>query len=289
MPNVKIFTERLSSLSYDFAKKNNIYLLATNIVTENENFKDDNDAQAHEFFKKIDLFEKIPSTATPSLGEVCNFIKSNIGDSREGIYLTPSSKLSSLYSLALKAADVLKEEEIDLSVFETPAVVSIEGWYALKAAELSNQGKSKKEILESLNKIKLDRRIVEYGVIETLKYLEKNGRIGKAKAFLGGVFKFKPIITEKDGELGPVTKVRTNSQGMRTIFNLIKEDMKRIGAKKARVMFDFGISDQFIRTVLEKELLREFPTFEIVSYNQISIVIACHFGPSVWGISLFFE
>jgi DegV family protein with EDD domain len=65
-------------------------------------------------------------------------------------------------------------------------------------------------------------RIRLLGVFDTLKYLLRSGRIGKAKALLGSVLNVKPLLTMRDGELFPVGQVRTRSKGIERLFDLVK-------------------------------------------------------------------
>ena len=60
-------------------------------------------------------------------------------------------------------------------------------------------------------------------LFDTLKYLAKGGRIGKAKAFLGSVLNVKPILTIKDDEFVPVGQVRSRSKGIEKLFSFIED------------------------------------------------------------------
>ncbi len=287
MANVKIITERIASLSYKQAKKLGISLLPVNIIYKDKVIRDDNDEKADKFLKDLPTFDEIPSTAVPPVGEMYAFFKSEMQDTDEAIYIAASSKLSGIYDAGLKASDMLKKDGKTLKVFDSYGVVSIEGMYAYEAQNMSNDGRNLDDILVQLEKLKDDRKVVEYGVIETLKYLVKNGRIGKAKGWISNLLSFKPIISAKDGVLEPISKVRTHNQGLEKMVQLIKSDIERTNATNIEIMLDYSISDEFLNTTVIPRLRDEFNP-KIVSINQISIVIACHLGPTVWGVCVKF-
>jgi len=283
MANVKIITERIASLSYKQAEKLGISLLPVNIIYKDEVIKDDNDENADKFLHDMQTFDEIPSTAVPPVGQMYEFFKREMQDTDQAIYIAASSKLSGIYDAGLKASQMLEKDGKSLKVFDSYGVVSIEGMYAYEAQKLSNEGKYLDDIFHHLEKLKNERKVVEYGVIETLKYLEKNGRIGKAKSWLAGIFSFKPIISAKDGLLEPISKVRTHNQGLEKIVQLIKSDIERTKAASIEIMLDYSLDDRFIKDTVIPRIRDEFNP-KILSINQISIVIACHLGPTVWGV-----
>ena len=288
MHKIVIITERLASLSYKFAEENNIHLFPVNIIYKDEIFKDDNDIKANKFLNELPTFDEIPSTAVPSIGELYELFKVILKNSKEGIYISASSKLSGIYNVGLKVSKMLKNDGINLKVFDSYGVVSIEGMYTIEALKLSKEGKDLDTIYKQLEIIKKERNIVEYGVLETLKYLQKNGRIGKAKAWIANLFSFKPLISAKNGELEPIAKVRTNEQGLNLIVSKIKKDLENKNNKKITVMFDYSLSTDYLKDEVEPRIKKEFNS-NIISYNQISIAVACHLGPSVWGVCVKYE
>jgi DegV family protein with EDD domain len=59
-------------------------------------------------------------------------------------------------------------------------------------------------------------------LLDTLEYLKRGGRIGKAKALLGSVLNLKPMLTMKDGELVPAGQARTRAKGIDKLFEYVK-------------------------------------------------------------------
>jgi len=287
MSKVAIITERLSSLSYDFADKHNITLLPANVIQDEKVIKDDSDEKANSFLKSLDPKGNIPSTSTSSIGEVFKLFQEATKDTDQGIYISSSPKLTAFHDVGVKAAKLLKKQGKNIQVFNSNLTLSAIGMMAYEASQLSENQGDVESIMQFLTTIRDEHRITEFGVIETLKFLVKNGRIGKAKAWLANIFSFKPIISIKDGELDPVTRVRTNDQALETLVRLTREKMESLGSKKLKIMFDYGISDEYIQEKAQKRFKEEFDA-EIISINQISIAIGCHLGPNIWGLALYF-
>lgn len=285
---VKIITERASSLSYDFANKQNIFLIPIKIIIGDNTLKDDSDEKAQQFLIDLQTMEEIPSTAIPSLGEMTDYLRQATAETDRAIYITITSKLSGIYSQGVKAAEILAKEGKDIRIFDSETVVSMEGLYVYKANELSKQGKSIDEIMAFLENARSERLVDEFVALETLKYLEKNGRIGKAKAMISNLFSFKPVITIKNGVIEPIGKIRTNEQAIDFIIERIREGIIRTGAKKLLVMYDFGLDPRFVKVMVQAQMQREFD-IELITYNQLSTAIACHSGPEAWGVGVFYE
>ena len=288
MAQVKIIAGRIASLSYKFANEQGIHLIPVNIMIGEKTIKDDDDLKARKFLRDMPNLEVIPSTGVPSHGELLKAYKEATKDSDQALHVSVSSKLSNFYSRGIVASKALKKEGKDIQVFDTGTAVSMQGMFAYMATQFSRQGDAIEKILSKLEKLRDERRIVEYGVINTLKYLEKNGRIGKAQAWLGTIFSFKPIISAKDGVLEPVGKVRTDPQALEFVVKKVHEDIERTKARNVEVMYDYGINDEFLRKEVNPRIMKEFNA-KVISFNQISSAIACHLGPEVWGVCVKLE
>ncbi len=87
------------------------------------------------------------------------------------------------------------------------------GLIAMETAKIAISGKSLQQVAMEA------RQLIPF---DTLKYLAKGGRIGKAKALLGSVLSVKPLLTVKDGELVPAGQVRTRSMGIQRLFDFTR-------------------------------------------------------------------
>ncbi len=288
MQKVKIITERLASISYRFAEKHNIALFPVNIMHKGKTYTDDDDAKAKDFLQKLETVEEIPTTGTPPLGHMIKAFEKATDKIKDAIYISPSSKLSSIHDHGVNVAKKLAEKGRNIKVFDSLTTVSMQGMMAYEAAKMAEEGEDIDTVYSHLKNLRDNRLIVEYGTLESLKFLKKSGRIGKGKSFFASLFSLKPVISAQNGELQPIGRVRTNEQGLDTVIKKIKEDMKRTGAEKLSVMYDYGLNEAYIRETVDPRMQKEFDT-KIISFNQISIAIASHLGPNVWGVCAKFD
>ena len=62
-----------------------------------------------------------------------------------------------------------------------------------------------------------------YAMVDTMEYLQKGGRIGKAQAFMGSLLKVKPILKVANGEVLPVDRPRNLRRGLQRLESLVRE------------------------------------------------------------------
>ena len=110
---------------------------------------------------------------------------------------------------------------MDTIVTRNSLTISIAvGLIVIQAAKMAKSGMSLQEILAEVGKIIPNTHLLI--LFDTLKYLVKGGRVGKAKALLGSVLSVRPLLTVRDGELVPLGQVRTRSKGIDRLLDFVK-------------------------------------------------------------------
>ena len=100
----------------------------------------------------------------------------------------------------------------------------------VKAAEMAAAGESKESILAEIERLNKDKKL--YFLVDTLEYLQKGGRIGKAAALFGSILNVKPILSlDDEGTVTAVDKVRGTKKAMQRIMELFKNDFGSIPLK----------------------------------------------------------
>ena len=90
----------------------------------------------------------------------------------------------------------------------------------IQAAKMAESGINLQQIVDELNKMIPGMHLLI--LFDTLKYLVKGGRVGKAKGLVGSVLNVKPLLAVKDGELVPSGQVRTRSKGIDRLLDFVK-------------------------------------------------------------------
>ncbi len=190
--------------------------------------------------------------------------------------ITISSKLSNTNENFQLIVQKLREEGINnIEVFDSKTA-SIKQYYViLRAMEhLKETG--------NLTQSDIDRLVDEgklYFYLPTLEYLERGGRIGKAKALLGKILSIKPILTtDNEGEVSALASVRTFEKGIEALQNMI-EDF-------AKDNKEFLVIAGFISETSKKNVSRVVEPFleNIAGFVKIGPAIGVHVGPDVFGI-----
>ena len=146
---------------------------------------------------------------------------------------------------------------------------------------MRDAGYSMEELLAVLDKQKYMTKI--NFTVDSLDYLQKGGRIGKAAALAGAILNIKPIIVMRDGELYPESKVRGHKKALKTIMEMTRSE---IGSEKEhyRVLLVRGEKERHA-TVEEMRQTLLAEGFDVMDEIwPVGITIGTHTGPTPIGI-----
>ena len=265
---VKIVTDSVSDIPSNLASSLDITMVPLTVNFGVESFLDGVEITPQEFFEKITTASSLPTTAAPSIGAFSEVYKDLTGKGHEVVSLHVSGKLSATLSSATQAAAELGNEHV--SVVDTQAVSAMEALIVTAAARVAIAGGSVEEVIAKA-KSSIGKTAV-YVVLDTLEYLQKGGRIGRAAALMGGLLNIKPILTLNDGEVHPHEKVRTRAKALARIIEIVQAGGPY---EEITVMHASAKDDaEYLTSVLEP-MCSELP---IVS-SQIGPVVGTHAGP----------
>src|SRR5207248_4481524 len=133
-----------------------------------------------------------------------------------------SSKVSGTYGAAEMAAKSVDAEHIE--VIDSLTASMALGFLALEGAKLAKTGASRTAVADRIRALIPKARAL--AAIDTLTYLERGGRIGRARALLGSLLNFKPLITLQDSEVAPLGRARGRAQAIDKLVDLLRRDGK---------------------------------------------------------------
>jgi DegV family protein with EDD domain len=237
------------------------------------------DLTPDEFYDRLEAMKpEIPSTAQPSSGIFAD-IYHKIADAAQIMSIHVSSGLSGTINSARMGAEQIKEKVV--SVVDSMTLSGGERFQVLAAAKAAKQQWKLDAILERLAKIR-DNTEVLY-TLETLEYLARGGRIGRAQALLGSVLKIKPVIhvDRADGKYSTLGKTRT----IPAALEFITDHLQQMFAEKelwVSVMHGrFGDGAKTLADLLSQRL--NIKKLEIL---RISPVLGVHTGPGIVGAAV---
>jgi DegV family protein with EDD domain len=150
------------------------------------------------------------------------------------------------------------------------------GFMALEGAKLARAGQDRQAVAERLRALVPKARVV--CVVDTLTYLERGGRIGKARALLGSLLNVKPILQLKDGEVVPVGRARGRPQALNRLVELLARDGQ---VSQLAIMHGAAPADA---EQLRDRVAASYPGLDI-RLTEIGAVLGTHTGPGVIGFT----
>lgn len=278
---VKIVTDSTADLPQVLAEELDIAVVPLKVHFGEEEYLDWIELDSESFFQKLKNSDTMPRTSQPSPADFEAVYKrvGEYGDSIISLHI--SAQLSGTYQSATIAKSML--EDMDIEVIDSKVTSMALGLVVVEAARAAKEGKSKEEIL-ALVYNNMSKCRIFFGV-DTLEYLQKNGRIGKAAALLGGMLNVKPVLTLENGAIIPKEKVRGKSKLQQVLVDTLAQEAD--GEVKGRVVVLHG--DALDDALKLKEKIDEKYNFKESLISQIGAVIGTHTGPGVLGVAVIYE
>jgi DegV family protein with EDD domain len=243
-----------------------------------QSYRDYVEIGPREFYARLRTVTTLPTTSQPTPGDFLAAYEELVGYER--IYsLQISAKLSGTYESARTAARELGDKVRVVDTGTASAAITMLGFAIQRRLE---RGTSDEEIDELVGRYKRDAGLLF--TVDTLEFLQKGGRIGKAAAFAGNLLHIKPILSIADGEVLPVKRVRGNQKAVQEFARAFTESSRdtpdlHVGIAHA----DAPEREQALRALVTD--LR--PNAQIDVATTLGAVVGTHAGPGTVGFFWF--
>jgi DegV family protein with EDD domain len=212
---VKIVTDSVADIPPDIVKDLDITLIPVLLRFGEETYRDGIDMTTDQFYERLTTSKVMPTTSVPSLDLFARTYARLAEETHEILVIMLSSKLSGLHNAARQSAELM-EGDCRIEVLDSGCAVMAQGFVVIKAARAAKEGATLDEILEIVrNNLP---RVDMHAAFDTLEYLKRGGRIGRAQAFMGSVLRVNPIITLKDGVVEPAGRARSRSKAINHLY-----------------------------------------------------------------------
>lgn len=275
MTQVRIVTDSTADLPEEVRERLGIEMVPLQVLFGSESFLDSITLKAEQFYDKLVAFGGLPTTSQPSPAEFMSVYERILDETPDAAILSIhlSSQFSGTYQSAVIANSML-EREADVTVFDSRSASCGIGMLVVRAAEMAQAGSSKVEIVAEIERMRSSTEL--YFLVETLEYLQKGGRIGKASALIGSILNIKPILSiDQTGVIVPVDKVRGSKKAIQRIIDLLKE--KFPGDVPVSVHFAWT-SQRGSALELYEAVKASFNVAQI-STTTLGPVVGAHVGP----------
>lgn len=277
MANVKIVADSTCDLPIAITKNLDIEIIPANVIFDNKIYSHYNISN-DEFYQRLAKGE-MPSTGVPAPNVFKKAFDNALNTTDDVIVLTLSKKLSAMFQTATLVVNNFFDERITIVDSET---VTLEmGLIAYLAAKQAKEGVSKEEILQTINDFLIPNSQL-IGIVDTLKYLKKSGRVSTISWLIGSVLSIKPIIRIEDGLIKSPGKVR----GKVHAIEILEDVAQKIVANKKSDSIIVGHSHDLERALEFEKLIKELPDAPTdILVGEIGPVVGTHLGPGAIGFA----
>ncbi|MDY3016254.1 DegV family protein [Blautia sp.] len=271
-----IITDSASDITEKEAEEMDIRLVWLKTKFSDGDFPMKTEEDFCRFFDKLAEEKDLPMTSQPSPEEYLEFFEEAKSKEEEVLVLTLSSGLSGTVNAANLAKQMSEYDKI--WIIDSEQAIITQRFLVQKAVELRKEGKTTEDIVEILEELK--KRVTVCGMLDTLTYLRKGGRIPAALAVVGNMLHIKPVIELKDKTLTMLGKARGRSGGMKYLWKEFESyDIDREEPVYFGYTSDREIGEKFMMDTVEKYGLKNYKLYPVGG------IIGTHVGPACVAIS----
>lgn len=214
---IRIITDSTCEAPAEVLHHPAVTVVPLSVVFGQEALRDGVEITREQFWARLPNSDPLPTTSQAAPSDFLGLYQSFTGAGDEVIVLPLSGKLSGTLSSAVIAYESHPGWAVD--VIDSKSVSIGLGLLLQEAVKMIDAGTTRAEIVARL--LALREKVQIVFVVETLEYLLKGGRIGKAQAFVGTVLKFKPLLGIVDGEVVPLARVRSMAKALEAAQDLL--------------------------------------------------------------------
>lgn len=275
MARVAVVTDSTADLPAALTERYEIAMVPLVVNWDGQTYRDKLDLSTAEFYRRLRTSKSLPKTGAPSLASFESTFREQLQQHSDVICINLAGRLSGTYEVAKRAAQSVAPDHI--WVIDSSSVSICMAWLVELTARLAQQGREPLEIVNEVEDARGRLRIV--ALLETLEFLQRGGRIGRAAALAGTLLSVKPILSVKDGEVAPVERVRTMQSALRRLVELVVG----LGPVERLGVIDGDAATN--ATQVAGQLHAHFPDLEI-DRGELGPVVGTHGGPGVVGVGV---
>jgi DegV family protein with EDD domain len=275
---IRIVTDTDSNLPQDVVDEYGITLVPIQIIFGDKVLRERIDLTDAESYRMMSAAKELPKTSQPPIGAFKTAYEDILAGEPDAQILSIhiSNKLSGTIASARQAADLLPDA--DITLFDTLSASLGQGLMVVRAAEMARQGADVAAILKTLEAMR--ERMEVFFVLNTLEYLAKGGRIGKASHLVGQLLDIKPILVLEDGEIDAHSRHRTWRRAVDALCELIMASAE--GAESIHIGVLHAVSEEPARA-LAGELAEALKPATLI-LGEVGPGLGVHTGPGALGL-----
>ena len=284
MKSVAIVTDSVSCIPAELVSRYDIRIVPLRIVHDGKTYLDQVDISPTEVYRIMRRREDLPTTSTPSSGDFLNTFRQLSQDAKNILCITLTAQQSNTYSTATVAKEMAREAipNTPIEVIDSRAVGGSLGFVVIEAARVASEGAGLDQALQAARN--MIPRVHFYAMVDTLFYLARTGRIGRASAWAGSLLNIKPIVGHETsvGETTPVERPRTQAKAVKRLVELMAD---KVGNSPVHVIVHHA--DELKEGErLKSEIGSRFDCKELY-LSEFPPAMGVHAGPGVLAVAFY--
>jgi DegV family protein with EDD domain len=270
---LRLVTDSTSDLSPQLATQLGVTVVPLTVRFGDQQFRDGVELSADDFYRRLHRGSVHPTTSQPSPEDFASVYRDLLREADDQVL---SLHITQKWSGTWQAAHLAAQEFGDRVVVVDSQTVSVGMQFLLRA--VANDLALGQDLATIVKNIEARRqRVCIYILLDTLVYLHRGGRIGRAQAFLGGVLNVKPLLRLVDGETHPQARARSRQQGINKMLELVAAagPLEAVGTMHT----DTPEALDEVRQRLEVA----YPELDLIA-GQLGAVVGTYAGPKAIGI-----
>jgi DegV family protein with EDD domain len=273
---VAIVTDSTADLTPEMVEEMGVTVVPLQVIFGNESYREGVDITTEEFYERLLNSRQLPTTSAPSVGDFQDVYERLLKEVDSVVSIHIGAKLSATVQAAQTAKQSLAKPE-RVEVVDSQAASLAMGFAIMDAVEVARAGGKLAEVKATAESA-VQRMHVLF-MLDTLEYLRRGGRIGRARAYLGALLSVKPILALREGEIYPEERVRTRARGLERI---IQSSIRHQNVKRAAVGHSSTPDEA---ESIRQRLAMAFPNVK-VHLIRFGPVIGTHAGPGLVGVGV---
>ena len=266
---LRIVTDNASDITIKQAKELDIELVPLEIVFDDGVCPQNTEEDFSLFYERLEKCRRLPVTSRPAPQLFLDIFQDAKEKNDDVLVLTVSGGLSGTIESACAAWRMAEYDRV--YIVDTHQAIIAQRLLVEMAVRLREDGYSASEIAQRIEKCR--DQVVVCGVVDTLEYLRKGGRIPAGLAAVGKVLRIKPVIVLEDSTLKTIGKARGYMQGIKMLFGRVADDHPNT----AYPVY-FGYTSNRERGLLFMQKTKEKFSLKQVKLHPVGGVIGTHCG-----------
>lgn len=284
MEQVSVVTDSVSCLPKELVQRYGIHVVPLSFAFEDKVYRDGVDITPSEFYSLLKKANKLPTTSSPPPQAYLEAYQAQSQHSSSILCITLPRRISMAFDSAQQARELAREKlpQTTIEVLDSETAAGGQGFIALAAAQAASSGADLAQVMAVAQRVASKVEMV--GLMDTLYYLAKGGRVPKVAAWAASLFSIKPILGIKGGEIGLVGRVRTKSRAVRRLLEIMREKVDH-GPVHVGVMHADALEEA---QRLRDEVAAQFDCVELF-IADFTPVMGVHTGPGVLALAFYSE